>query len=68
MRMKSKSFASINPICLMRVICDCFHLKAKKRALDYSTIDRGEVSENVYPRKKVPGALEVSRLPARPSP
>ena len=68
MRMKSKSFANINPTRILRVICDCFHLKTKKRTLDHSTIDRGEVIENVYPRNKVPGALEVSRLPGRQSP
>jgi len=68
MRMKSKSFANLNPISVIRVICDCFHLKTKKRALDRSTIDRREVIENVYPRNKVPGALEISRLPVRQSP
>jgi hypothetical protein len=66
--MKSKRFASINPTRVLRVVCDCFHLKTKKRALDHSTIDCPEVIENVYPRNKVPGALEVSRLPARQSP
>ena len=62
--MKSKK---VNPTRILRVICDSFHLKLKKRVLDHSITDRGEVSENVQPRNKVPGALEISRLPVRQS-
>jgi hypothetical protein len=61
---KNNGFANINPVGrIMRVICDCFRLKTKKRALDHSTIDRPEVMENVYPRNKVPGAMVISRPP-----
>jgi len=67
--MKNNGFANINRVGLiMRAICDCFHLKMKKRALDHSTNDRREVIGNVYPRNKVPGALVISQLPVGRSP
>ncbi|PYI77321.1 MAG: hypothetical protein DMF04_06550 [Verrucomicrobia bacterium] len=60
--MKQKQSAKGNPL---SVICDCFHLKTKKRGPGHATVESGATAAPLLPRNRLPGALGISQLPSR---